>query len=499
MWRRADRPRPRRRSARSWSTTAGCYGLSRAEAERRGRALIDEIDLAGTWERQIKTLSGGQKRRVEIALGLINEPPLLFLDEPTAGLDPQARANLWQHILRLRDERSVTVFLTTHYLEEADALCDRMFVIDGGEIVARGHARGAQAQGVRRPGRAAARRSGDAAATRRRRCSLVEGAASPRGDGDLLDVRVPDASRALPALLSALERVGVSLSGIEVRRPSLDDVFLSLTGRELRDAGLPPEGGLKMRIPCRDTRLVFARELRLSLRNPVWVIIGITQPLLYLLLFGPLLKRISGLHGFPHGNSWQVFVPGLLVQLGIFGALFVGFGLIAEIRNGVIERMRVTPAPRLALLSGRVLRDAVVLMVQSAVLIAAAFALRAARPARRDRARRLLVGAVGAAFAAASYALALLTRAEDSMASIVNSLAVPLLLLSGILLPMSLAPGWLRVIANINPVKHIVDGARALFHGQIGSGTVGLALLVAAALIAAGLTFGTRTFQRDSN
>jgi ABC-2 type transport system permease protein len=93
-----------------------------------------------------------------------------------------------------------------------------------------------------------------------------------------------------------------------------------------------------------DTRVVFSRSLRLSLRNPVWVIIGITQPLLYLLLFGPLLKKISGLHGFPHGNSWQVFVPGLLVQLGIFGALFVGFGLIGEVRDGVIERMRVTPA-----------------------------------------------------------------------------------------------------------------------------------------------------------
>src|SRR3984957_2913527 len=125
----------------------------------------------------------------------------------------------------------------------------------------------------------------------------------------------------------------------------------------------------------RDTRLVFARELRLSVRNPVWVIIGITQPLLYLGLFGPLLKRISGMPGFPHGNSWQVFVPGLLVQLGIFGALFVGFGLIAEVRDGVIERMRVTPASRLALLSGRVLRDAAVLMFQATLLIAAAFAL----------------------------------------------------------------------------------------------------------------------------
>jgi ABC-2 type transport system permease protein len=100
-----------------------------------------------------------------------------------------------------------------------------------------------------------------------------------------------------------------------------------------------------------ETGVIFRRAMRNSLRNPVWVIIGLFQPLVYLALFGPLLKRVSEARGFPHGNSWQVFVPGLLVQLGIFGAMFVGFGLIAELRAGVIERMRVTPASRAALLA----------------------------------------------------------------------------------------------------------------------------------------------------
>jgi len=247
-----------------------------------------------------------------------------------------------------------------------------------------------------------------------------------------------------------------------------------------------------------DTRLVFLRSMRLSLRNPVWVIIGLTQPLLYLLLFGPLLKRIAGMHGFPHGNSWQVFTPGLLVQLGIFGALFVGFGLIQEVRDGVIERMRVTPASRLSLLAGRVLRDVVVLVVQSLLLLTAAFTLGLRAPLGGVILAVALVAAVGAAFAAGSYALALRTGTEDAMASVTNSLAVPLLLLSGILLPMTLAPGWLRTVANINPLKHIVDAMRALFHGHIVSGTVGLGVLFGVALIAAGLLFGTRTFQRDS-
>jgi ABC-2 type transport system permease protein len=247
-----------------------------------------------------------------------------------------------------------------------------------------------------------------------------------------------------------------------------------------------------------ETWLVFMRAMRLSLRNKVWLIIGLMQPLLYLALFGPLLKRIAGLPGFPRGSSWQVFTPGLLVQLGIFGALFVGFGLIAEVRDGVIERMRVTPASRLALLAGRVLRDAVVLIVQSLVLLAAAYAFGLRAPIGAVVLAVLLVAAVGAAFAAASYAVALLTGTEEGMASITNSLAVPLLLLSGILLPMTLAPGWLRAVSNVNPVKHIVDALRALFHGHVANGTVGIGVLVGAALIAVGMAFGTRTFQRDS-
>ena len=144
-----------------------------------------------------------------------------------------------------------------------------------------------------------------------------------------------------------------------------------------------------------ETWLVFVRAMRLSLRNKVWLIIGLMQPLLYLALFGPLLKRIAGMPGFPHGNSWQVFTPGLLVQLGIFGALFVGFGLIAEVREGVIERMRVTPASRMALLAGRVLRDAVVLLVQSTVLLAAAYAFGLRAPIGDVVLAVLLVAAVG--------------------------------------------------------------------------------------------------------
>ena len=114
------------------------YRIGREETRRRAAALIEQLDLGGLDQRYVKTLSGGQRRRLEIALGLVHQPPLVFLDEPTTGLDPQSRSNMWEHIRRLRSELGTTVFLTTHYLDEADALCDRLFVIDHGVIVAVG-------------------------------------------------------------------------------------------------------------------------------------------------------------------------------------------------------------------------------------------------------------------------------------------------------------------------------------------------------------------------
>ena len=172
----------------------------------------------------------------------------------------------------------------------------------------------------------------------------------------------------------------------------------------------------------RDTFLIFRRQLRLSLRNPAWVIIGLIQPILYLLFFGPLLTKIAGggLPGFPPGNSYSFFVPGLLIQLGLFGASFVGFTIIADWQAGVIERFRVTPVSRTALLAGRVLRDVVTLLVQAVVLVLAglAFGMRAPVPG-------VLIGlgfvaVVAVSLSAMSYAVGLLIKNEDALAPLMN-------------------------------------------------------------------------------
>jgi ABC-2 type transport system permease protein len=247
-----------------------------------------------------------------------------------------------------------------------------------------------------------------------------------------------------------------------------------------------------------ETRLIFLRAMRLSLRNPVWIVLGLIQPVLYLALFGPLLEPLAGSRGFPGDDAWKVFVPGLLVQLGIFGAAFVGFGLVAELRAGVVERMRVTPASRAALLLGRVLRDVVVLLVQGALLVLTALAFGLRAPVGSLLLGVAVVGVLGAAFSSASYAAALVLKSEDALAPLLNGLAVPVLLLSGILLPMSLAPAWLRTLSDLNPLKHVVDGLRAIFAGHVTSSPVLWGLVAVAGLVAAGLLVGTRTFQRET-
>jgi ABC-2 type transport system ATP-binding protein len=223
---------------------ARLYGMSTADATTRGQRLFTELDLEGLWSRKPKAMSGGQRRRLDIAMGLVHEPGLLFLDEPTTGLDPQARANLWQHIRGLRDERGTTVFLTTHYLDEADALCDRILVIDHGSIVASGTPDELKSGVGGDVLTVTAAEPGEAAAVARLVAGLP-GAEQPQLADRRVVGRVPHGGAALVQLVRELDGEGITVTGIESRRPSLDDVFLGLTGRSLREEGgaPPPRAG----------------------------------------------------------------------------------------------------------------------------------------------------------------------------------------------------------------------------------------------------------------
>jgi ABC-2 type transport system permease protein len=246
----------------------------------------------------------------------------------------------------------------------------------------------------------------------------------------------------------------------------------------------------------RDIWLVFLRYWGIFLRNPAWVAIGVLQPVLYLVLFAPLLKSIASVQGFPPGGAYNVFVPGLLIQLGMFGAAGVGFSLIAELRAGVVERFRVTPVSRLALLLGRAFRDILMLLMQATILIVLSLPFGLNIHFTGVLVVLALVGLLGLLMASISYACALWLKSEDSFAPLIFTATLPLLLLSGVLLPLTLAPGWLRAIAAANPLSYAVDAARAVFNDHLGDVSVEKGVLITAVLAVIAVAIAVRSFGR---
>lgn len=249
---------------------------------------------------------------------------------------------------------------------------------------------------------------------------------------------------------------------------------------------------------ARDTWLIFQRQLLLLVRQPVWVFVGVFQPVMYLVLFAPLLKpALAPLGATTNAETYRIFVPGLLVLLAIFGGLFQGFGLIAELRAGVIERARVTPVSRLALLLGRSLRDVVSLILQAIIItvLALFFGLRV--EIGYVLLAYLLLALIALMTSAVSYGVALAVKSEDALAPLMNTVAQPVLLLSGILLPLAFAPVWLQRIADWNPFSWTVEAARSLFAGRIGDNVIWQGLAITAVLAVIAVAWSARLFARS--
>lgn len=239
-----------------------------------------------------------------------------------------------------------------------------------------------------------------------------------------------------------------------------------------------------------DIGFVFGYELRRTLRTPAWVIFGVCQPVLWLLLFAPLLRD-----ALP-GSALEVFVPGVLVMITLYGSLYAGFGLVTIVRTGVAERLSVTPGSRTALLLGSVLRDVLVALTQAVLLLAVAWlqGLRAALPGVAIM--LALIALVTVAGAALSYALALSLRDENALAQTVGFATMPILLLSGILIPLSQAPDWLRGLGHASPFYYVVEAGRALFAGDYGARAIPVAYGLTVALAVLAVAWAGRAFRR---
>ncbi len=216
------------------------YGLSRAELRRRVPELLALLDLEAIADRRVRTYSGGQRRRLDVALGIVHAPEVLFLDEPSTGLDPQNRAHLWDHVRGLT-ARGTTVVLTTHYLEEADALCDRVVIVDGGRIVAQGKPAQLKAS-VAATSIALAFHTADQAAQAERALGTPPWLTDVAVEDNSLRVHSDSGSRVLPELLRAIDGAGLEIASLALTEASLDDVFLAATGRSLRDTAAPSTG-----------------------------------------------------------------------------------------------------------------------------------------------------------------------------------------------------------------------------------------------------------------
>jgi ABC-2 type transport system permease protein len=241
-----------------------------------------------------------------------------------------------------------------------------------------------------------------------------------------------------------------------------------------------------------DTALIYGRYLRQSLRSRFALLFGVLMPLLYLLFFGPLL---TGLPLGGRGSSWQVLVPGLLLQLGLFGASYAGFTIIIEKSQGVVERMRVTPVSRLALLLGRVLRDATVFVFQAVLLVLAAVATGLRAPLGGVLIGFGFVALLTVSLGSLSYAAAMKVDTPQEFGPLINAMTMPSMLLSGLMLPMALAPAWLDVLSHFMPFRYLVDAVRDAYVGSYTTAHMLYGALVAVGFAVLAVTVGTRVFR----
>jgi ABC-2 type transport system permease protein len=248
---------------------------------------------------------------------------------------------------------------------------------------------------------------------------------------------------------------------------------------------------------ARDTWLILQRQLTLMVRTPIWLVFGLAQPVTYLLLFTPFLKpALASMGVTSYAGAYRVYVPGLLVVICLYGGMFAGFGLLAELRAGIIERARVTPVSRTALLLGRALRDVITLLVQAVVITLAALPFGLRLGLGELLLAYLLLALVALMSTAISYDVTLLVRNEGALGPIINTVAQPVALLAGVLLPLAIAPLWLRRVAAWNPFAWATNGMRALFDGHAAAPVVWQGLLIVGVLSVLTVLWSARLFTR---
>jgi ABC transporter DrrB family efflux protein len=463
---------------------ARLFKLSRAEASKRAGELLERFDLADAADRSARTYSGGMRRRLDLASSLVTRPQVLFLDEPTTGLDPRSRIEIWASLRELQRE-GTTLLLTTQYLEEADELADRIAVIDHGTVIAEGT--GSELKD-RVGGQLLEVELADVGDRERACTALIAigcGDPEPNERPNRLMLPAPgDGLELIEGAAAALRKAQIRVSDIGLRRPTLDDVFLQLTGAPASENGSPPpravrqpavkprRARIRLELPppsawrgdIADAAVVTGRNLRHFIREPQLLVFSTIQPVMFVLLFVYVFGGAIG-GSIPGGFSYVDFLlPGIFVQSATFRASQTAVGLSQDLERGVIDRFRSMPMARSAVLVGRTLADLVRNVLIIGLMTAVGYLV-------GFRFTGGLSGAIGCVAIVAAFGLALswifayvalTVRGAEAAQSAGFVVTFPLVFASSVFVPIATFPDWLQTIAKVSPVTLTANAARSL-------------------------------------
>jgi ABC transporter DrrB family efflux protein len=461
------------------------YRLGPQLAKKRADEALERLGLVEAADRQVKTYSGGMRRRLDLGASLVGQPRILLLDEPTTGLDPRTRSDLWQFIRDLVAE-GTTVLLTTQYLDEADELADHIVVIDHGRLVATGT-----------PDELKSRLGADrlelevAPELLDRTVELLAGIGSAKMNIDsarsALSIPVDHSVSDLMSAALLLREADITPAELGLRRPSLDDVFLSLTGRPDSGPLEPPRPetakprrtnrpvAAHMSAPEHATRLpgsaaltdsllVAKRNILHILRTPQLLVFATIQPVMFVLLF----RYVFGGSIHVPGQSYvDYLIPGIIVQTVVFGATTTAVGLSQDLSAGIIDRFRSLPMARSAVLGGRTLAD----LLRNVFVVALMIIVGELVGFRFHNGFLPGLAAVGVALLlgySISWAFALvgLTVTDPETAQLAGFLPIfPLVFASSVFTPIAAMPGWLQAFAKVQPITRAANTVRALTQG----------------------------------
>ncbi|MFI2214228.1 ATP-binding cassette domain-containing protein [Streptomyces sp. NPDC020141] len=504
--------------------TGRLWGMTTEAAAARAVELLELIGLEEAADRLVKTYSGGMKRRLDLALALVHRPEVLFLDEPTNGLDPVARRRVWDQVRALRDA-GTTVLLTTQYLEEADQLADRVAIIDGGRIVAEGtpdelkRAHAADTVELVLADEDAARSlAADV---------LVEGEAG-RTTGARVAYAVRNPDSAVPELLLTLHARSVRHHGLRISRPSLDDVFIALTGhglapgesadpepeeqaaptadrlRSLAEAATAPQGesapqARSAASPLTQTWLLLRRLLREALRNPAATAPNLMIGTFFLFVYDGLLGGSAAAQTSGGGNYANFLLPTILLFTSLSGGA-AGLTLVQDIEAGHLKRQLTMPLSRTALMTSFTAIGAIMVLAQAVIVTLLSLTLGMSPETGLPGLLAVFGLALlwGLGIAGYSAATAVITG-NAAAAQAATLIFFPLLFISPALMPASELKGWIEVASAANPATYLLESMRGLLNEGWDAGQLAVGVGVGAGFAALMLAWAATAVKRGTS